>query len=155
MAFFLIFVQKGGIFMNVQTVNTTSLLLQLKQIKDLENRLRERKKELETQIFHTIQRPDRGQSLQVELTDFTAKLSWSSEAKISQADARIIVGKYPDFAGQVFSVSYKPKISVISRFRMLQPDLPALSELSEYLIIEEKQSIAFQEVTSDAARNDK
>ncbi len=67
--------------MNVQTVNTTSLLLQLKQIKDLENRLRERKKELETQIFHTIQRPDRGQSLQVELTDFTAKLSWSSRRR--------------------------------------------------------------------------
>jgi len=141
--------------MNVQTVNTTSLLLQLKQIKDLENRLRERKKELETQIFHTIQRPDRGQSLQVELTDFTAKLSWSSEAKISQADARIIVGKYPDFAGQVFSTTYKPKISVISRFRMLQPDLPALSELSEYLTVEEKQTIAFVEVMEDAAGNDK
>lgn len=141
--------------MNVQTVNTTALLLQLKQIKDLENRLRERKKELETQIFHTIQRPDRGQSLQVELTDFTAKLSWSSEAKISQADARIIVGKYPDFAGQVFSTTYKPKISVISRFRMLQPDLPALSELSEYLIIEEKQTIAFVEVMEDAASTNK
>jgi len=155
MAFFLIFVQKGGIFMNVQTVNTTSLLLQLKQIKDLENRLRERKKELETQIFHTIQRPDRGQSLQVELTDFTAKLSWSSEAKISQADARIIVGKYPDFAGQVFSTTYKPKISVISRFRMLQPDLPALSELSEYLTVEEKQTIAFVEVMEDAASTNK
>ncbi len=141
--------------MSVQTVNTTSLLLQLKQIKDLENRLRDKKKELETQIFSTISRPDRGQSLQVELSDFTAKLSWSTEAKISQADARIIVGKYPDFASKVFSVSYKPKISIVSRLRMLQPDLPALSELSEYLIIEEKQSIAFQEVTSDAARNDK
>ena len=141
--------------MSVQTVNTTSLLLQLKQIKDLENRLRDKKKELETQIFSTISRPDRGQSLQVELSDFTAKLSWSTEAKISQADARIIVGKYPDFAGQVFSVSYKPKISVISRFRMLQPDLPALSELSEYLTVEEKQTIAFVEVMEDAAGNDK
>jgi len=141
--------------MSVQTVNTTSLLLQLKQIKDLENRLRDKKKELETQIFSTISRPDRGQSLQVELSDFTAKLSWSTEAKISQADARIIVGKYPDFAGQVFSVSYKPKISVISRFRMLQPDLPALNELSEYLTVEEKQSIVFVEVTPDAADNSK
>jgi len=141
--------------MNVQTVNTTALLLQLKQIRDLENRLRDKKKELETQIFSTISRPDRGQSLQVELSDFTAKLSWSTEAKISQPDARIIVGKYPEFAGQVFSVSYKPKISVISRFRMLQPDLPALSELSEYLSIEEKQSIAFLEVMDDATRNDK
>ncbi len=141
--------------MNVQTVNTTSLLLQLKQIKDLENRLRDKKKELETQIFSTISRPDRGQSLQVELSDFTAKLNWSTEARISQADARIIVGKYPDFAGQVFSVSYKPKISVISRFRMLQPDLPALSELSEYLTVEEKQTIAFVEVMEDAAGNDK
>jgi hypothetical protein len=141
--------------MSVQTVNTTSLLLQLKQIKDLENRLRDKKKELETQIFSTISRPDRGQSLQVELSDFTAKLSWSTEAKISQADARIIVGKYPDFAGQVFSVSYKPKISVISRFRMLQPDLPALSELSEYLTVEEKQTIAFVEVMEDAASTNK
>jgi len=141
--------------MSVQTVNTTSLLLQLKQIKDLENRLRDKKKELETQIFSTISRPDRGQSLQVELSDFTAKLNWSTEARISQADARIIVGKYPDFAGQVFSVSYKPKISVISRFRMLQPDLPALSELSEYLTVEEKQTIAFVEVMEDAAGNDK
>ena len=141
--------------MSVQTVNTTSLLLQLKQIKDLENRLRDKKKELETQIFSTISRPDRGQSLQVELSDFTAKLSWSTEAKISQADARIIVGKYPDFAGQVFSTTYKPKISVISRFRMLQPDLPALNELSEYLTVEEKQSIVFVEVTPDAADNSK
>lgn len=141
--------------MSVQTVNTTSLLLQLKQIKDLENRLRDKKKELETQIFSTISRPDRGQSLQVELSDFTAKLSWSTEAKISQADARIIVGKYPDFAGQVFSVSYKPKISVISRFRMLQPELPALSELQEYLTVEEKQSIVFVEVTPDVASNSK
>jgi len=141
--------------MNVQTVNTTALLLQLKQIRDLENRLRDKKKELETQIFSTISRPDRGQSLQVELTDFTAKLSWSSEAKISQADARIIVGKYPDFAGQVFSTTYKPKISVISRFRMLQPDLPALSELSEYLTVEEKQTIAFVEVMEDAASTNK
>ena len=141
--------------MNVQTVNTTALLLQLKQIKDLENRLRDKKKELETQIFSTISRPDRGQSLQVELSDFTAKLSWSTEAKISQADARIIVGKYPDFAGQVFSVSYKPKISVISRFRMLQPELPALSELQEYLTVEEKQSIVFVEVTPDVASNSK
>ncbi len=137
--------------MNVQTVNTTALLLQLKQIKDLENRLRERKKELEAQVFHSIQRPDHGQALQVELNDFTAKLSWSTEAKISQPDARIIVSKYPDIATQIFSVSYKPKISIISRLRMLQPDLPALSELSEYLSIEEKQSIAFLEVTEDAA----
>ncbi len=37
--------------MNVKTINTTALLLQLKQIKDLENRLRERKKELEAQVF--------------------------------------------------------------------------------------------------------
>jgi len=55
----------------------------------------------------------------------------------------------------VFSVSYKPKIGVISRFRMLQPDLPALSELSEYLTVEEKQSIAFQEVMEDAASGNK
>ena len=141
--------------MAVQTVNTTALLIQLKQVRDLESRLREKKKEIEAQVFASMQRPDRGQSLQVELSDFTAKLSWSTEAKISQPDARIIVGKYPEFAGQVFSVSYKPKISVISRFRMLQPDLPALSELSEYLSIEEKQSIAFLEVMDDATRNDK
>jgi len=141
--------------MNVQTVNTTALLLQLKQIKDLENRLRERKKELEAQVFHSIQRPDRGQALQVELNDFTAKLSWSTEAKISQADARIIVSKYPEVATQIFSVSYKPKISIISRLRMLQPDLPALNELSEYLTVEEKQSIVFVEVTEDAAGTNK
>jgi len=141
--------------MSVQTVNTTSLLLQLKQIKDLENRLRDKKKEIEAQVFASMPRPDRGQSLQVELNDFTAKLSWSTEAKISQSDARIIVGKYPDFASQIFSTTYKPKISVISRLRMLQPDLPALSELSEYLTVEEKQSIVFVEVTPDAAGNDK
>ena len=141
--------------MNIQTVNTTALLLQLKQIKDLENRLRERKKELEAQVFHSIQRPDRGQALQVELNDFTAKLSWSTEAKISQADARIIVSKYPEVATQIFSVSYKPKISIISRLRMLQPDLPALNELSEYLTVEEKQSIVFVEVTEDAAGTNK
>ena len=139
--------------MNVKTINTTALLLQLKQIKDLESRLRERKKELEAQVFSTINRPDRGQALQVELNDFTAKLSWSTEAKISQPDARIIVSKYPDFASQVFSVSYKPKISIISRLRMLQPDLPALNELSEYLTVEEKQSIVFVEVSADAAGN--
>ncbi|HPD39884.1 MAG TPA: hypothetical protein PK411_16175 [Mesotoga infera] len=139
--------------MNVKTINTTALLLQLKQIRDLENRLRERKKELEAQVFSTISRPDRGQSLQVELSDFTAKLSWSTEAKISQSDARIIVSKYPDVATQVFSTTYKPKISIISRLRMLQPDLPALSELSEYLTVEEKQSIVFVEVSADAAGN--
>jgi len=137
--------------MNVQTVNTTALLLQLKQIKELENRLRERKKEIEAQVFASMQRPDRGQSLQVELMDFTAKLSWSTEAKISQPDARIIVSKYPDVATQVFSTTYKPKISIISRLRMLQPDLPALSELQEYLTVEEKQTITFVEVTTDAA----
>mgnify|MGYP001005942849 CR=1 FL=1 len=141
--------------MRVQTVNTTTLLLQLKQVKDLEARLRDKKKELETQIFSTVSRPDRGQSLQVELTDFTAKLAWTTEARIGQSDARIIVSKYPDVATQIFSVSYKPKISIISRLRMLQPDLPALSELSEYLTVEEKQSIVFLEVTNDAAGNDK
>lgn len=141
--------------MNVQTVNTTSLLLQLKQIKDLENRLRDKKKELETQIFSTISRPDRGQSLQVELSDFTAKLSWSTEAKISQPDARIIVSKYPEVATQIFSTTYKPKISIISRLRMLQPDLPALNELSEYLTVEEKQSIVFVEVSANATDNSK
>jgi hypothetical protein len=36
---------------------------------------------------------------------------------------------------------------------MLQPDLPALNELSEYLTVEEKQSIVFVEVTEDAAGN--
>ena len=141
--------------MSVQTVNTTSLLLQLKQIKDLENRLRDKKKELETQIFSTISRPDRGQSLQVELSDFTAKLSWSTEAKISQPDARIIVSKYPEVATQIFSTTYKPKISIISRLRMLQPDLPALNELSEYLTVEEKQSIVFVEVSANATDNSK
>ena len=141
--------------MNVKTINTTALLLQLKQIKDLENRLRDKKKELETQIFSTVSRPDRGQSLQVELTDFTAKLAWTTEARIGQSDARIIVSKYPDIATQVFSTTYKPKISVISRLRMLQPDLPALSELQEYLTVEEKQTITFVEVTTDAAGNDK
>jgi len=139
--------------MNVQTVNTTALLLQLKQIKDLETRLRERKKEIEAQVFHSIQRPDRGQALQVELNDFTAKLNWSTEAKISQSDARIIVSKYPEVATQIFSTTYKPKISIISRLRMLQPDLPALNELSEYLTVEEKQSIVFLEVSADAAGN--
>jgi len=139
--------------MNVQTVNTTALLLQLKQIKDLETRLRERKKEIEAQVFHSIQRPDRGQALQVELNDFTAKLNWSTEAKISQSDARIIVSKYPEVATQIFSTTYKPKISIISRLRMLQPDLPALSELQEYLTVEEKQSIVFLEVSADAAGN--
>jgi len=139
--------------MNVKTINTTALLMQLKQIRDLENRLREKKKEIEAQVFASIQRPDKGQSLQVDLTDFTAKLSWSTEAKLSQADARIIVSKYPDIATQIFSVSYKPKISTISRLRMLQPDLPALSELSEYLTVEERQSITFMEVTEDAADN--
>jgi len=137
--------------MNVKTINTTALLLQLKQIKDLENRLRDKKKEIEAQIFSTVQRPDRGQALQVELSDFTAKLSWSTEAKISQPDARIIVSKYPEVATQIFSTTYKPKISIISRLRMLQPDLPALSELQEYLTVEEKQSIVFLEVSSDAA----
>ncbi|HON28405.1 MAG TPA: hypothetical protein PK396_11470 [Mesotoga sp.] len=137
--------------MNVQTVNTTALLLQLKQIRDLENRLREKKKELEARVFSTINRPDKGQSLQVELTDFTAKLAWTTEARIGQSDARIIVNKYPDIATQVFSTTYKPKISVISRLRMLQPDLPALSELQEYLTVEEKQTITFVEVTTDAA----
>ncbi|HPD39581.1 MAG TPA: hypothetical protein PK411_14635 [Mesotoga infera] len=141
--------------MNVQTVNTTALLLQLKQIRDLENRLRDKKKELETQIFSTISRPDRGQSLQVELSDFTAKLSWSTEAKISQPDARIIVSKYPEVATQIFSTTYKPKISIISRLRMLQPDLPALNELSEYLTVEEKQSIVFVEVSANATDNSK
>ncbi|NLI09099.1 MAG: hypothetical protein GX457_18715 [Thermotogaceae bacterium] len=141
--------------MNVQTVNTTALLLQLKQIRDLENRLRDKKKELETQIFSTISRPDRGQSLQVELSDFTAKLSWSTEAKISQPDARIIVSKYPEVATQIFSTTYKPKISIISRLRMLQPDLPALNELSEYLTVEEKQSIVFVEVSANATNNSK
>ena len=141
--------------MNVKTINTTALLLQLKQIKDLENRLRDKKKEIEAQIFSTVQRPDRGQALQVELSDFTAKLSWSTEAKISRADARIIVSKYPDIATQIFSVSYKPKISSISRLRMLQPDLPALNELSEYPTVEEKQSITFMEVMPDAADNSK
>ena len=141
--------------MNVQTVNTTALLLQLKQIRDLENRLRERKKELEAQVFSTVQRPDRGQALQVELSDFTAKLSWSTEAKISQPDARIIVSKYPEVATQIFSTTYKPKISIISRLRMLQPDLPALNELSEYLTVEEKQSIVFVEVSANATDNSK
>ena len=141
--------------MNVQTINTTSLLLQLKQIKNIENRLREKKKEIEAQVFASIQRPDKGQSLQVELNDFTAKLSWSTEAKISQPDARIIVSKYPDIATQIFSTTYKPKISIISRLRMLQPDLPALNELSEYLTVEERQSITFVEVTEDAADNSK
>ncbi len=141
--------------MNVKTINTTALLLQLKQIKDLENRLRDKKKEIEAQIFSTVQRPDRGQALQVELSDFTAKLSWSTEAKISQPDARIIVSKYPEVATQIFSTTYKPKISSISRLRMLQPDLPALNELSEYLTVEEKQSITFMEVSEDAADNSK
>jgi len=141
--------------MNVQTINTTALLLQLKQIRDLENRLRDKKKEIEAQVFASMPRPDRGQSLQVELNDFTAKLSWSTEAKISQSDARIIVGKYPDFASKVFSVSYKPKISIVSRLRMLQPDLPALSELQEYLTVEEKQSIVFVEVMADVASTNK
>ena len=141
--------------MNVKTINTTALLLQLKQIKDLENRLRDKKKEIEAQIFSTVQRPDRGQALQVELSDFTAKLSWSTEAKISQPDARIIVSKYPEVATQIFSVSYKPKISIISRLRMLQPDLPALNELSEYLTVEEKQSIVFVEVSANATDNSK
>ena len=141
--------------MNVKTVNTTALLLQLKQIKDLENRLRDKKKEIEAQIFSTVQRPDRGQALQVELSDFTAKLSWSTEAKISQPDARIIVSKYPEVATQIFSTTYKPKISIISRLRMLQPDLPALNELSEYLTVEEKQSIVFVEVSANATDNSK
>jgi hypothetical protein len=141
--------------MNVKTINTTALLLQLKQIKDLENRLRDKKKEIEAQIFSTVQRPDRGQALQVELSDFTAKLSWSTEAKISQPDARIIVSKYPEVATQIFSTTYKPKISIISRLRMLQPDLPALNELSEYLTVEEKQSIVFVEVSANATDNSK
>jgi len=141
--------------MNVKTINTTALLLQLKQIKDLETRLRDKKKEIEAQIFSTVQRPDRGQALQVELSDFTAKLSWSTEAKISQPDARIIVSKYPEVATQIFSTTYKPKISIISRLRMLQPDLPALNELSEYLTVEEKQSIVFVEVSANATDNSK
>lgn len=132
------------------------ILEDIKKLKEIEDVAKTKRKVLEEKLFSIVERPIDGKP--VWLSD-KAKIVWRNEAKISQKVGKIWLEKNPELSKRVFSISVKPKISVISQLERtlnmdeeLPPWMADFEALKESIVIEEKPRLEFiseGEVESD------
>jgi hypothetical protein len=116
------------------------------KIKEVERELKEKRQQLEQQLFESVQKPVDGKPLWI---GDDVKIVWRTNAKISQKQARIWFEKNPDLSRRIFSMSFKPKISEISKLErtvVFEPEkLPGwmkdFSKVKEDIEIEEKPAL--------------
>lgn len=124
------------------------ILEKVKELKEIEQRAKMARQELEKKLFESVERPVDGKPLW--LSD-EAKIVWRNEAKIPQKVGKIWLEKNPELSKRVFSISVKPKISVISQLERtlnmdeeLPPWMADFEALKEDITIEEKPSLVFE-----------
>lgn len=131
------------------------ILAKVKELKEIEQRAKAARVELEKKLFESVDKPIDGKPLW--LSD-EAKIVWRNEAKISQKIGKLWLEKNPELSKRIFSITVKPKISVISQLeRTLNMDeklpdwMQDFEALKESIVIEEKPRLEFlkEEVESD------
>ena len=132
------------------------ILAKVKELKEIEQRAKAARVELEKKLFESVDKPIDGKPLW--LSD-EAKIVWRNEAKISQKIGKLWLEKNPELSKRIFSITVKPKISVISQLeRTLNMDeklpdwMQDFEALKESIVIEEKPQLQFiknEEVEDD------
>lgn len=131
------------------------ILEKVKELREIEQRAKAARQELEKKLFESVEKPIDGKPLW--LSD-EAKIVWRNEAKIPQKVGKIWLEKNPELSKRVFSISVKPKISVISQLERtlnmdeeLPPWMADFEALKQDIVIEEKPRLEFlkEEVESD------
>ena len=124
------------------------ILAKVKELKEIEQRAKAARQELEKKLFESVEKPIDGKPLW--LSD-EAKIVWRNEAKIPQKVGKIWLEKNPELSKRVFSISVKPKISVISQLERtlnmdeeLPPWMADFEALKKDITIEEKPSLVFE-----------
>ena len=124
------------------------ILEKVKELREIEQRAKAARVKLEKKLFESVDKPIDGKPLW--LSD-EAKIVWRNEAKISQKVGKLWLEKNPELSKRIFSITVKPKISVISQLeRTLNMDetLPSwmadFEALKEDITIEEKPSLVFE-----------
>jgi len=116
------------------------------KIKEVEKELKEKRQQLEQQLFESVQKPVDGKPLWI---GDDVKIVWRTNAKISQKQARIWFEKNPELSKRLFSMSFKPKKSEISKLErtvVSEPEkLPGwmkdFAKIKEDIEIEEKPAL--------------
>lgn len=116
------------------------------KIKEVERELKEKRQQLEQQLFESVEKPVDGKPLWI---GDDVKIVWRTNAKISQKQARIWFEKNPELSKRLFSMSFKPKISEISKLErtvVSEPEkLPGwmkdFAKIKEDIEIEEKPAL--------------
>ena len=123
------------------------ILEDIKKLKEIEDVAKTKRKVLEEKLFSIVERPIDGKP--VWLSD-EAKIVWRNEAKISQKVGKLWLEKNPELSKRIFSITVKPKISVISQLeRTLNMDeklpnwMQDFEALKESIVIEEKPRLEF------------
>ena len=124
------------------------ILEKVKELREIEQRAKAARQELEKKLFESVEKPIDGKPLW--LSD-EAKIVWRNEAKIPQKVGKIWLEKNPELSKRVFSISVKPKISVISQLERtlnmdeeLPPWMADFEALKKDITIEEKPSLVFE-----------
>ena len=116
------------------------------KIKEVEKELKEKRQQLEQQLFESVQKPVDGKPLWI---GDDVKIVWRTNAKISQRQAKIWFEKNPELSKRIFSMSFKPKKSEISKLErtvVSEPEkLPGwmkdFAKIKEDIEIEEKPAL--------------
>jgi len=95
---------------------------EIEQINDYIQKLREKKKELETIVIETVGESEDGKPIWI---GDRAKVVYKKEAKISQKVARTWAEKNPELAMRVFRATYAVRIAELSKLKrtlITEPD---------------------------------
>ncbi len=134
--------------MEIKKMGIKDIVEKVKELREIEQRAKAARQMLEKKLFESVERPTDGKPLW--LSD-EAKIVWRNEAKIPQKVGKIWLEKNPELSKRVFSISVKPKISVISQLERtlnmdeeLPPWMADFEALKEDITIEEKPSLVFE-----------
>ena len=123
------------------------IVKKIKEIKEIEQRAKEARRELEKKLFESVERPKDGKPLWL---DEETKIVWRNEAKIPQKVGKVWLERNPELSKRVFSLTVKPKISMISKLERTlksENELPSwmkdFEKLKEDISIEEKPILEF------------
>jgi hypothetical protein len=115
------------------------------KIKEVERELKEKRQQLEQMLFESVKKPEDGKPLWI---GDDVKIVWRTNAKISQKQAKIWFDRNLELCKRIFSMSFKPKISVISKLeRTTSKERPEwmkdFEKVKEDIEIEEKPALEF------------
>ena len=83
----------------------------VKELKEIEQRANEARRELEKKLFESVERPKDGKPLWL---DEETKIVWRNEAKIPQKVGKVWLERNPELSKRVFSLTVNPKTLLTS-----------------------------------------